>query len=163
MKFPYPPQHHTSQKLLPYSPAFTGMHSYTKPPIFKNGQVVSYITACGTFFRDCGMSYYMEPCLTWYLWKTPVNGPPSSVRYHVYMFNDSKLNNRPKSSNLDQLGHDFLRGSWVKNIRIWGFCLSACHWYEMYSFFVIIFYDNLDSVKLHAEIRRFRTLRHTGE
>ena len=29
---------------VPYSPVFTGMPLYTKPPIFKNGQMVSYIT-----------------------------------------------------------------------------------------------------------------------
>ena len=51
---------------VPYSPAFTGMPLYTKPPIFKNGQVVSYISACRTLFGDYGMPYYLKlfrrPC-----------------------------------------------------------------------------------------------------
>ena len=54
------------QKQLPYSPAFTGMPLYTKPPIFKNGQVVSYISACRTLCGDYGMPYYLKlfrkPC-----------------------------------------------------------------------------------------------------
>ena len=52
--------------IVPYSPAFTGMPLYTKPPIFKNGQVVSYISACRTLFGDYGMPYYLKlfrrPC-----------------------------------------------------------------------------------------------------
>ena len=54
--------------LIPYSPAFTGMPLYTKPPIFENGQVVSDISACRTLFGDYGMSYYLKlfrkPCLS---------------------------------------------------------------------------------------------------
>ena len=56
----------SNAKNLPYSPAFTGMPLYTKPPIFEDGQVVSDISACRTLFGDYGMSYYLrlfrKPC-----------------------------------------------------------------------------------------------------
>ena len=51
---------HTYHCYLPYSPAYNVMPLYTKPPIFRIGQVVSDISACRTLFGDYGMSYYMK-------------------------------------------------------------------------------------------------------
>ena len=42
------------------------MPLYTKPPIFKNGQVVSDISACRTLFGDYGMSYYLKLTQIWH-------------------------------------------------------------------------------------------------
>ena len=48
------------------------------------------------------------------------------IHRHAVIY-ETILNNRPKTSNLGQFGHNFLTGSSVKNIRIWCFGLMAIY------------------------------------
>ena len=56
--------------ILPYSPAFTCMHLYTKPPVFQSGQVVSFISACtkylGTSASGCPL---VDRQKIWEIWE----------------------------------------------------------------------------------------------
>ena len=45
---------------VPYYPAFTCMHLYTKQPIFQHNQVVSYISACTELPGDMCMYHYLK-------------------------------------------------------------------------------------------------------
>ena len=91
--------------VVPYSPAFTGMPLYTKPPIFKNGQVVSDISACRTLFGDYGMSYYLKlfrkPCPS-------ILGQNFTKIAEMSRILPSKAHKMPKNQNMIYLLHALL-------------------------------------------------------
>ena len=151
--------------MLPYSPAFTSIPLYTKPPIFKKGQVVSDISAAGNYSGT-------TTCLA--LWnlvsikntsESATEPVSSGVLVDVMSACCDMQNHRNliiQTKIIDQKAHiwtisvNFSHMVLIENIRIWGFShysipvnvgeysqvgyLQHAVLYETYSFFVIIFF-----------------------
>ena len=127
---------------------------YTKPPIFKNGQVVSDISACRTLFGDYGTSYYLK------LWHQSVS---KKFGHQVLQFTWNLVSALPelKSSNVCKgfflffrlfmafFGKNFTKIARGPSLKIFEFGVSVLRHaviYETTYFLWSLFFENLDSL-----------------